>query len=100
MDTMCRSDQGLTKHAMKRSQQRAIPPLVDEWLAAYGAEQYDGAGGVVVYFSRDSVRRLERAFGRKPVQLMSRYLDCYKVLSAHDGRVITIGHRFQRIARR
>ena len=84
----------LTNHAQVRQQQRGVPPLVCDWLLEYGDEQYDGHGGVVRYFNRDAIRRVERAVGRTPVARMSEYLRCYLVQSSHDGAVITVGKRF------
>lgn len=89
-----------TLHAARRGQQRGIPPLVDHWLSQFGEEQYDGHGGVVRYFSRRSIRHLERAIGRAPLARLSDFLDCYKVESSTDGHTITVGHRFKRIQRR
>ncbi|SFO21628.1 hypothetical protein SAMN05216386_2968 [Nitrosospira briensis] len=87
-------------HAAVRAQQRCIPPLVEQWLNQFGEEKHDGHGGVLRYFSRASIRAMERAFGRAPVRKMSEYLDAYKVESSHDGDVLTIGHRTKRIKRR
>ena len=87
-------------HAARRSQQRGIPPLVDQWLTQFGEEQYDGHGGVIRYFSRRSIRCLERSVGRAPLARLASYLDCYKVESCDDGHTVTIGHRFKRIHRR
>lgn len=89
-----------TSHAAQRAQQRGIPPLVTEWLDRYGDEQYDGRGGVLRYFSRASVRRMERDFGRAPVARMSEYLDCYLVQSSRDSSLITVGHRATRIRKK
>lgn len=83
----------LTKHAAKRSQQRGIPPLVRHWLLDYGEENFDGHGAIVRYFSPQSIRNMERDFGREPVRRLSEYLRCYLVESSHDGIVITVGKR-------
>ena len=56
-----------TRHAHTRAQQRGIPPLIDQWLDAYGEEEYDGRGGITRYFSSRSLRAMERDFGRAPV---------------------------------
>mgnify|MGYP000340715444 FL=1 len=80
-----------TKHAQTRAQQRCIPPIVSQWLDRYGEEQYDGHGGVKVYFSRKSKRKMERELGRELIQYLSRYLRAYKVESTSGGHVITYG---------
>ena len=33
-----------TVHATIRAQQRGVPPLIEDWLLDYGAEQFDGHG--------------------------------------------------------
>ena len=65
----------------------------------YGEEEYDGHGAIRVYFSRRSIRRLEKAFGSRPVKRLAEYLTAYKVHSSHDGTVLTVGHRTKRIRR-
>ena len=88
-----------TKHAAIRAQQRGIPPLVDRLLDEFGEEEYDGQGCIRVYFSRRSVRAMERALGSQPVCLFKRYLHAYKVECCADGRTITKGWRTSRINR-
>lgn len=90
----------VTKHAAIRAKQRGIPPLVEQWLDEFGEEVYDGRGAIRIYFSRKSIRAMQRAFGRAPVRRMHEYLDAYKVESSHDGRVITVGHCMKRNWRR
>jgi hypothetical protein len=87
----------MTKHAKVRMQQRAIPPLVEQLLDEYGEQQFDGHGGVICYFSKESRRRMEQAMGRDPVRVLERYFDYYKVESSRDGCVITIAPRLCRI---
>ena len=90
-----------SQHARMRAQQRGIPPLIEHWLDEFGEEQYDGHGAVVRYFSRRSIRRMERTFGAVPVRRMAEYLrNAYKVETSSDGQLITIGHRTKRIWRK
>lgn len=89
-----------TKHAAIRCQQRGIPPLIDQLLDQYGEEQYDGHGGVLVFLTKQSIRSVERDWGREPVRRMAEWLDAYKVRSSHDGTTITAGHRCKRIRRK
>ena len=89
-----------TRHAQRRTQQRAIPPMVDRLLDEFGEEEHDGHGCIRVFFSRRSVRRMERALGQQPVGLMKRYLHAYKVERCSDGAVITRCWQTQRMNRR
>ena len=83
-----------TQHATARAQQRGIPTLITNWLLDYGEEIYDGHGGIVRYFTRGSVRRMERDIGATPIKRLSEYLRCYLVVSSEDGVVITVGKRY------
>ena len=83
-----------TQHANQRSQQRGIPPLIQHWLLDYGEETFDGHGAIIRYFTAQSIRRMERDFGREPLRRLSEYLRCYLVEDAHGGGVvITVGKR-------
>lgn len=88
-----------TRHASIRAQQRGIPPMIDELLDRYGQEAHDGHVAIVLYLSKDSVRRMERDFGRRPVARLREWLDAYKVQTV-DGQTITVGHRTRRLWRK
>lgn len=81
-----------TKHFQTRSQQRGVPPLIKDWLLAYGQENHDGHGAIVRFFNDRSIRQMERDMGREPIRRMSEFLRCYLVESL-DGAIITIGKR-------
>jgi hypothetical protein len=87
----------MTRHARHRASTRGIPPLIIEWLSAYGAERHDGHGGVVRYFSHDSVRRLKRDVGGQLVRQLRKYLRAYVVEGIDDGSMITVGWRDRRV---
>jgi hypothetical protein len=89
----------ITHHGQIRQQQRGLPRLVLDWLAAYGREVHDHRRRAVIrHFTPDARRRLERDIGREPVRRMHEYLDAYAVYDT-DGTVITVGHRYERIRR-
>jgi hypothetical protein len=83
-----------TQHATQRAQQRGVPPLITSWLVEYGEKAFDGHGGMVRFFSRKSIRRMERELGTAPVRRLSEYLRSYLVQGAADGAVITVGKRY------
>ena len=83
----------LTQHATHRAQQRGVPRLIATWLLEYGEERFDGKGGIIRFFNRKSLRRMERDMGSIPVRRFSEYLRCYLVESSDSGAVITIGKR-------
>lgn len=80
-----------TLHADIRKQQRAIPNIVEMWLDEFGDEEHDHHGGVRIYFSKRSVRNMERAYGAKFVRENKKYLNAYKVESFSCGITITMG---------
>lgn len=88
-----------SKHAAIRSQQRGIPPLIESWLSAYGEVQHDGHGGICRFFTKKSIRQMERDFGREPLRRMNEFLDCYLVEACDTGLVITVGKRYAHIHR-
>lgn len=90
----------MSRHAGKRAQQRSIPPVIADWLDLYGETEYDGRGGEFRYFSRKSIRAIERIAGSGPVRHLAGYFKTFKVVSSKDGQTITIGHRTKRIRRR
>jgi hypothetical protein len=86
----------LSKHALIRMQQRGIPRRVVDWLAAYGAVDYQH-GSELYYFNQRSRRALERDLGHRLVRRHEKALDAYMVCAR--GLVATVGHRYQRIVR-
>lgn len=61
---------------------------------------YDGHGATVLYFSKRSIREMERVYGSLPVRKLSEWHDAYKVVSTYDGTTITLGRRRRRLWRR
>lgn len=88
----------VSKHTTHRMQQRGIPPLIVDWLIAYGATEYDHRGGEIHYFDKKARRQMEREFGEQVVRRLEGYFDTYLVLG-HDGGVVTVGHRTRRVNR-
>lgn len=85
-----------TIHSQQRSQQRCLPPIVHHWLSEFGEEAYDGHGGIRVFFSRRSIRTMEREFGRHFIRENRKYLQAYRVESSRGGAIITAGWITQR----
>lgn len=84
-----------TNHARTRTQQRGVPLLIQNWLMDYGEEQFNGRGRVLRYFTRKSLRKMEREIGKTALQRLSEYLRCYLVQSTTDGAIITVGKRYE-----
>lgn len=82
-----------TNHAAIRLQQRGIPPVISDWLLAYGEEEFNGHGVIVRYFSTNAIRQMIGEIGKEPVQRMSEYLRCYLVQANENGSIITVGKR-------
>jgi hypothetical protein len=79
----------LTRHAAVRQQQRCIPPLVIDWLLAYGRRDAS-VGAVKIRFDRRARKELAREVGDRVVSLMSKYLNAALVVDRDTDRVITV----------
>jgi len=87
-----------SKHAKTRNQQRCIPPIVHQWLDEYGKEVYDKhRGAIKVFFSSESIKRLERNCGRHFIRENKKYLRAYRIEGSSDSKIITCGWRTKRI---
>lgn len=84
-------DFSLSAHASNRSQQRAIPPIVIEWLMRFGAQRWS-RGASVYEFDNDSRRRLRRHIGQRLFASIDHWLDAYTVVG-DEQRVVTVGWR-------
>lgn len=87
----------MSKHASMRSQQRAIPRLLIDLLLEFGARVSAGDGTSKLFFDKTARRRVQSYAGPLARQL-EEHLDLYAVVSA-DDRIITTGHRTERIRR-
>lgn len=86
----------LTRHARVRMQQRGIQKEVVDWLAAYGAVDYQ-RGSEVFYFNRRARTALARDIGARRMRRYEKQLDSYMVCA--EGQIATVGHRYQRLRR-
>ncbi len=87
----------ITPHARTRMQQRGISPGVLDLLLCYGTAQHDHHGAEVYHFDKAALRRLEHAWGRSFVRRLDGFRRAYAVM--RDGRVVTTGHRCDRVHR-
>lgn len=81
----------LTKHALQRLQQRAIPESMLSLLFAYGDYQRAGGGCVKVALTRKGAKRL-----RRDLQTLLGQFDSLRntyLVESPDGAVITVGHQ-------
>lgn len=83
----------MTKHAQTRLQQRAIPPIIIDWLCRYGRRLKGVNGTTVCFFDRESRRILGSEVGHIVVRRLSDMMDTYLVLAGNS--IITIGHRYK-----
>jgi len=85
----------MTSHALERSQQRCIPPLIIQWLCHYGSRKQSRNGTVLCYFDRQSVRLIASDAGHIIVRRLSSLMNTYLVIAGN--RILTVGHRYKRI---
>ena len=86
----------ISRHAAKRMQQRGIPEQVIDWLVAYGEGDHQ-AGAELFFFTRRSRRALARDVSARLMRRYEKALDAYLVCA--EGKIATVGHRYQRVAR-
>ena len=88
-----------TNHFCIRSQQRGLPPGVQELLDRFGDIQYDGAGKRIVYMSSRSKRSMEKEFGTPLVGRLGNWSNAYRIENSAGDIQITTGLRRDRIRR-
>ncbi len=84
----------LTTHASKRVQQRAIPPVMIEWLMRFGVQRWS-RGASVYEFDKDSRRRLRRHLGQRLFASVEQWLGAYIVVGG-EQQMVTAGWRQRR----
>ena len=87
----------MSKHAQIRQQQRAIPPLIIEWLCKYGCQKQGMNGTIICFFDRESRRSLTAEVGELVVRRLSDLMDAFLVIAGDC--IVTIGHRYKPLRR-
>lgn len=87
----------LSQHARIRMQQRGISAATLDALLDFGSVQRAGGGRDIVFFDHKARRRLAHAGVIRPSEA-ERVCNSYAIVES-DGAVITVGHRYRRIAR-
>ena len=85
----------MTNHALERSQQRCIPPLIIHWLCQYGSRKRNNNGTIVCYFDRKSMRLISSDVGNIVIRRLSGLMNAYLVIAG--DQILTVGHRYKRI---
>jgi len=88
-----------SSHAIQRSQQRGIPPFVDELLNRFGEEIHDGHGCIRITLTKKSFKQIARKFGRTVSAKFKEYSGVFKI-EGSDGVVVTTGYQTKRIRNR
>ena len=82
----------LSQHAAKRAQQRGIHPDAAKLLTQFGTAEFDNEGGIRYLMTATGLSALTRVVGwTKQIEALA---GLYAVVSAKDGSVITLGHRY------
>ena len=87
---------GLTRHAQVRMQQRGIGGEALEDLLAYGRAVHDHHGAEIVFFDHAARRRLAGERGEEALRRLGKRLAAYAVIGDR-GQVLTVGQRARRI---
>ena len=80
-------------HASKRTQQRGITSGCVPMILAYGTKEHDGMGGIRFLMTTSAIERMYVALGK--TKQIADMVGMYAVVSAGDGTVMTVGHRYQ-----
>ncbi|HHJ35366.1 MAG TPA: hypothetical protein ENJ87_06345 [Gammaproteobacteria bacterium] len=85
----------MTSHALERSQQRCIPPLIIHWLCQYGSRRRNSNGTILCYFDRKSLRLVSSDVGNIVIRRLSGLFNAYLIIAGDN--IVTVGHRYRRI---
>ena len=85
-----------TAHTKKN--QRAIPPIIINWLCQFGCRITGMNGTTVIYFDKESKRTMCSEIGHIVVRRLDDMMDAYVVMSKE--RVVAVGHRFKPLKQR
>jgi len=85
----------MTSHALERSQQRCIPPLIIHWLCQYGSRRRSGNGTIICYFDKKTLRLIAADVGHVVIRKLSGLMNAYLVIAG--DQILTVGHRYRRI---
>lgn len=88
----------ISKHASARQQQRGIPALAIDLVMRFGCEEPAGGGAVKYSLNKEGWRRLQ-SYAGSIASRIAEHMDVFVVMSG-DGKLITVGHRTERIRRR
>lgn len=86
----------LTHHAVIRMQQRGINAVTVDYLLAYGDERRANGGAILVYFDKDTKKKLFSQLEKAERLKLEHHLNSYLILG-DDGNVVTVGHRTRRM---
>lgn len=86
-----------THHATSRMQQRNIPPMMIDLLVEFGASEPSGDGTSKLYFNKPARKKL-KAYAGPLADVLESHMDVYAVVTS-DMKVVTVGHRLERIRR-
>ncbi|MCK4706694.1 MAG: hypothetical protein KAT90_14550 [Gammaproteobacteria bacterium] len=84
--------------AQVKKKQRAIPPVIINWLCRFGCRITGMNGTTVIYFDKQSKRTMCSELGHIVVRRLDDMMDAYVVMSKE--RVIAVGHRFKPLRHR
>lgn len=85
------ADLAFTTHALQRLKNRAIPPIIVDWLMRFGCRRWS-RGAAVYEFDKESRRRLRRHVGQRFYTAIEQFLDAYVVVGG-EQKVVTVGWR-------
>lgn len=86
-----------SQHAAVRRRQRNIGQMVIDLLMEFGATEPAGQGTTKFFFDKPARKRLA-AYAGPLSRMLREHLNVYAVVTA-DSKIVTVGHRYERIRR-
>jgi hypothetical protein len=88
----------LSEHAKIRMQQRGISEKALQVLVRYGSQEYDHRGAKIFFLRRQNKHKVRLHSDEALAKHLESAIGVYAVVDVR-GRVVTVGHRTQRINR-
>ena len=82
-----------SRPASQRTQQRGINNGCIPMILAFGTKEHDSMGGIRFLMTTSAIERMYAALGK--TKQIAGMAGMYAVVSADDGTVMTVGHRYQ-----
>ena len=85
----------LTKHALKRCQQRSIPKDLCDLVLNFGEYRYDKHGARIWFLTKKTLNKIDKAFSNDVKKKIEKKKNLFVVESIDNNSVITVGYSYK-----